>query len=31
MSAKMWENGYQTTMICIDSYDERQEDSTFIT
>jgi hypothetical protein len=23
MSAKMWENGYQTTMICIDSYDER--------
>ena len=23
MSAKMWENGYQTTIICIDSYDER--------
>lgn len=23
MFAKMWENGYQTTMICIDSYDER--------
>ena len=21
MSAKMWENGYRTTMICIDSYD----------
>ena len=23
MSAKMWENGYQTTIICIDNYDER--------
>ena len=22
MSAKMWENGYQTTMICVDSYNE---------
>ena len=22
MSAKMWENGYQTTIICIDSYDQ---------
>ena len=22
MSAKIWENGYQTTIICIDSYDQ---------
>ena len=22
MSAKMWENGYQTTIICIDSHDQ---------
>ena len=29
MSAKMWENGYQTTIICIDSYDERVPEGRF--
>ena len=29
MSAKMWENGYQTTMICIDSYNERVPEGRF--
>jgi hypothetical protein len=29
MSAKMWENGYQTTMICIDSYDQHIPEGRF--
>ena len=29
MSVKMWENGYYTTMICIDSYYERVPEGQF--